>query len=299
MRKPVSAGRYRVGGAATLAGVPVHTLRIWERRYGPFASARSPGGNRLYTDDDVEMVRQLRKLVERGHPIGMVTSLSQNERARLLSHAEAPPVQPSAVAVLARTGLLEATRAFDTRAAEELLARLALALPPRTLVEEVLGPVLRVVGRCWADGSLAVAHEHAISNVVRGHLFSLLRANVPAPAGVVVAATPDGEGHELGALFAALLALGAGFRVVYLGASVPAADLAAAVATTNACAVLVSLVSLARPDRALAAIRGALPEGVALIAGGPATPAHHATRLEQIPAALQRAARAHRLSERA
>lgn len=34
--------------AAELTGVPEHTLRAWERRYGLVAPARTDGGYRLY-----------------------------------------------------------------------------------------------------------------------------------------------------------------------------------------------------------------------------------------------------------
>ena len=40
---------YRSGSAARLSGVPVETLRVWERRYGVTDTSRSEGGRRQYS----------------------------------------------------------------------------------------------------------------------------------------------------------------------------------------------------------------------------------------------------------
>ena len=68
--------RLRSGTVARLAGVPVATLRIWERRYGVVDAPKSAAGQRLYSGHDVQRLRLLRQLTERGHAIGTVASLS-------------------------------------------------------------------------------------------------------------------------------------------------------------------------------------------------------------------------------
>ena len=67
--------RLRSGTAARLAGVPVATLRVWERRYGVVAAPKSASGQRLYSSDDVQRLRLLRQLTERGHAIGTLAAL--------------------------------------------------------------------------------------------------------------------------------------------------------------------------------------------------------------------------------
>ena len=67
--------RLRSGTAARLAGVPVATLRVWERRYGVVAAPKSASGQRYYSDHDVQRLRSLRQLTERGHAIGTLAAL--------------------------------------------------------------------------------------------------------------------------------------------------------------------------------------------------------------------------------
>ena len=57
---------HRIGAVANLCGVPVATLRVWERRYGVVAPLKTPGGQRLYTDHDVLQAAGLAALSESG-----------------------------------------------------------------------------------------------------------------------------------------------------------------------------------------------------------------------------------------
>ena len=65
----------RSGAAARIAGIPVATLRVWERRYAAVGSARSESGQRLYAPHDIERLVLLKKLVGLGHAIGTIAAL--------------------------------------------------------------------------------------------------------------------------------------------------------------------------------------------------------------------------------
>lgn len=78
----------RSGTAARLAGLPVTTLRVWERRYGVGAASRSESGQRLYTELDVQRLGVLKRLTDRGHAIGTIASLGL-EALRSLAFGEA------------------------------------------------------------------------------------------------------------------------------------------------------------------------------------------------------------------
>ncbi|WP_080970927.1 MerR family transcriptional regulator [Burkholderia cepacia] len=70
---------YRSGEAARLARMPAATLRIWERRYGVVAPPKTPSGQRMYSDGDVQRIRLLKTLVGQGHSISSIASLRQEE----------------------------------------------------------------------------------------------------------------------------------------------------------------------------------------------------------------------------
>src|SRR3954447_6042132 len=57
---------YTIAEAARRSGVTVPVLRAWERRYGVVAPKRTASGYRLYDEDDIARVREIRRLVESG-----------------------------------------------------------------------------------------------------------------------------------------------------------------------------------------------------------------------------------------
>lgn len=71
-----ATARLRSGTAARLAGVPVATLRVWERRYGVVAAPKTATGQRLYSGHDVQRLRLIKQLTERGHAIGTIAALA-------------------------------------------------------------------------------------------------------------------------------------------------------------------------------------------------------------------------------
>lgn len=80
---------YRSGVAARLAGLPVETLRVWERRYGVSETQRSEHGQRLYSADQVRRLGMLKQLVDQGHPIGSIAGLPADQLNALAAPAAA------------------------------------------------------------------------------------------------------------------------------------------------------------------------------------------------------------------
>ena len=80
---------YVISVAAELAGMHPQTLRIYERR-GLVLPARTQGGNRRYSDDDIEILRRISELADQGlnlEGIKRVMAL-EAENARLRSDLE-------------------------------------------------------------------------------------------------------------------------------------------------------------------------------------------------------------------
>lgn len=91
--------RLRSGTAARLAGLPVTTLRVWERRYGVVAAAKTDSGQRIYSQHDVSRLKLLRRLTHSGHAIGTIARL-ELEPLRALADGVTLPLADTAVATL-------------------------------------------------------------------------------------------------------------------------------------------------------------------------------------------------------
>ena len=57
---------YSIGAVARMLGVPAQTLRAWEDRYQQIVPARSSGGQRLYSRDQVDQLSFIRNQIEQG-----------------------------------------------------------------------------------------------------------------------------------------------------------------------------------------------------------------------------------------
>ena len=91
---------YRTGAAARLAGLPVETLRVWERRYSLSDAQRSERGQRLYSAEQVARLGLLKQLVDQGHSIGVLAGLSREQLQSMLGlnmQAHAPAAAPMRV----------------------------------------------------------------------------------------------------------------------------------------------------------------------------------------------------------
>lgn len=73
-------GLYGISVAAELSGLDPQTLRLYERR-GLFAPARTAGGTRRYSDDDLDTVQRISELVAAGINIAGVARILELEAA--------------------------------------------------------------------------------------------------------------------------------------------------------------------------------------------------------------------------
>lgn len=232
-------GLYPIRTLSRLTGVPAVTLRAWERRHRLLSPSRTDKGHRLYSEADVERVRQVLALLEQGVAVGQAGSL-------LAARPEAPDL--SAGAGLAQpwdcyvTGMLEGVSRFDALTLDAIYND-ALSLYPIELVANRLTtPVLERLGAAWPAGEASIAREHFFATFVRnkvGARFQHLQGLAQGPR--LVAACPAGERHELGLVQFALAAAAQGYRLVLLGADVPEAEIAAAARIAGCRAVILSV----------------------------------------------------------
>src|SRR6476646_10086010 len=73
-------GVYGISVAAELSGIDPQTLRLYERR-GLLTPARTDGGTRRYSDDDLDRLAQISDLVAQGiNIVGIAQSLHLQHR---------------------------------------------------------------------------------------------------------------------------------------------------------------------------------------------------------------------------
>ncbi len=213
----MSAGlpQLRIGEFARRVGVAPDLIRAWERRYGLLAPIRSPGGFRLYTNEDALRVARMRRALDEG------MSAAEAARAALEVGPQADVRQPDTAA-----RLLEAIERYDEPAAHAALDESFSALGLEGLLREVILPVLTQVGLNWENASdLAIGQEHFASHLIRGRLLSLARLWSRGDGPLAVLACAPGEAHDITLLAFGLLLRSHGWRILFLGADTPISTL--------------------------------------------------------------------------
>jgi DNA-binding transcriptional MerR regulator/methylmalonyl-CoA mutase cobalamin-binding subunit len=265
-------------------GLTPDLLRAWEKRYNVVAPTRSGGGQRLYSTEDVERLALLKHATDRGRNIGQIAHLSPAELRDLIR--EDQPTGAT-VGIVVRQECMGAIERMDDAGLETVLRRAALNLSLQALTDYIVAPLTIEIGSRWHAGTLQPSQEHLATAIIRRVLFWAASTADPGPnAPTLVVSTPSGQRHELGALLAMTTAAASGWRVVYLGPDLPAADLADAVTRTGATVLALSLVypgdNPATADELLA-LRKHLGPAVTIIAGGGAVNAYGRT-LDEIGA---------------
>ncbi len=78
---------YRSGAVARLSGIPVETLRVWERRYNIVGPRQSATGQRHYSAQDVTRLTLVKRLVDLGHAIGSIAALDLDQLKSMFEHS--------------------------------------------------------------------------------------------------------------------------------------------------------------------------------------------------------------------
>jgi DNA-binding transcriptional MerR regulator/methylmalonyl-CoA mutase cobalamin-binding subunit len=272
--------RYPVRHVIDRTGLSADVLRAWERRYGAVRPQRSPGGQRLYSEEDVARLELLKRATIAGHSIAEVARLDLPALESLVgARGRGGPVAAGSATDSVVATAMAAVERLDAGAIEAALKRAALRLGGAAVVDEIVSRFLHDIGERWHAGDISPAHEHLASAAVRRVLGWTADAYVAGPrAPRLVVATPAGELHEFGALLAGSAASDEGWRVVYLGASLPAPDIVAVAEQVGARAVALSAIHDAdgsAPRELLEAAR-LMPHDTTMFAGGPVAGKHEA-----------------------
>lgn len=299
-RDDLTEPRHPIQVVARRTGLTADVIRAWERRYGAISPARTETGRRLYSDAEVKRLALMRRATEAGRRIGDVATLTDEALAALVKADEAPQVRtaadtrpPLAGAVAKRhlSACLTAVEDMQPETLESALDSARVALSAPVLLDEVISPLIRYIGEGWHSGSMRVAQEHMATAVLLPFVSRLRTSSAMSNEGpTIVVATPVHQNHELGALMAAVAAASEGWKVIYLGANLPAEEIAYVAVSSNVRVVALSIVyptdDPQLPDE-LQRLRTALPDNVALVVGGAAA-ASYSPILDKIGAAQVR-----------
>jgi len=270
-RIPEDEQRFAISRVAEICGTTPSTLRSWERRYGFPAPPRRGSGHRVYTREEVELIREVVARTQRGVAVSLAI---EDVRQQASAATKIAPLKPAELV----SRFVDAVQALDIASARAIFRQAWEMLDWDTLAREFIMPAMREIGDRWHAGQLSVAAEHMASSLVRTHVLSVIRFLGDQQDGpeAICACAPD-EQHDLGLLMLSADLRRRGWQVMYLGAAVPIEELACAVALAQPHAVFISATTI-DSARALRRLPEALRErdvtNARIIIGGGAPELH-------------------------
>jgi DNA-binding transcriptional MerR regulator len=296
-RTPPPPTGHPIQVAARRTGLSADVIRAWERRHAVVTPTRSATGRRLYSDADIERLRLIAQTTLTGRTVTQLAALSSKELAALARQETAAAAPASATSPSPPLELehlracLDALARFDAAGLHAALGRATVALSAESFLDAVVVRLWERVAEGVHRGTLRASHQHLAQAVLRRVLDRLTEtATLPGAGPDLVVATPPGQMQELGALLAAAAEAAEGWRVLYLGAGLPAEDIAEASAQAHARAVTVSLGAVPADRimaRELRRLRTLLPNDVAIVVEGAGAEAHRGV-LREIGASVLR-----------
>lgn len=251
-------------------GIGKDTLRVWERRYGFPKPLRDVDGERIYPVDQIEQLRILRRLIDKGMRPGKVVGLNTGELQQLLDSHTAQDIDPEHYGFC--SSLLKLIRLHRGQELRESLNRILVKEGIQSFITQTVVPMNSIVGNAWLRGEMSIPEEHLyteqVQNVIR-HAIQLQTAGVHPPR-ILLTTFPDEE-HGLGLLLVEAMCTAEGAQCTSLGPRIPLADIAQYARDANFDVIAISF-SGAYPKRDvfkdLAQFRAMLPESIAIWVGG-------------------------------
>jgi DNA-binding transcriptional MerR regulator len=212
-----------IASVSSLLGIPIPTIRSWERRYGFPVPSRTLGHHRRYSLDEIDQLRMVRDEISRGHNARQAVDVVRR------STTEGRP----------RTELLDrflvASMHLDPSQLREILTEGTEQLGVEHTIRDVVLPAMREMGSRWKAGVCDTAHEHLATEAVR---VWLARQSVMAPPAfrphpLILACGPK-DLHTIGLESFGVVLARRGWSVRTLGALTPVSSLVAAVRAAEA-----------------------------------------------------------------
>ena len=215
---------------STATGIMPHTIRTWEKRYQVFKPERSEGGQRLYSEADLDKAKLIVALINQGHRVSSIAKHSLKDLRTLLVDNNREDSESEKIFLSIETKkLLKHLGDFDISSLASGMQHLRKSIGVKEFIFKIVLPVMHEIEKLVLKGKYSISQEHIISNIVIDQLHKISLANDGNKQNSFALATPEGNLHELPILIAEIICHSNRVPTNYLGASHPADCLSEAV----------------------------------------------------------------------
>lgn len=209
----------------SLSGIKAHTIRMWEKRYKVLEPKRTDTNIRTYGVSGLQKILNIAFLNENGYKISRISKMSDSEIGELVKKITTSKSNYSRAVKSLKVAMMNFDQSLFLKTYDGLLEHNTF----REIYNDVFIPLLTDIGILWQAGTITPAHEQFISTLIKQKLFiniEKLQFEKPSKTDkVFVLFLPEEEIHDVGLFYTNYEILLHGYKVIFLGQSLPMEDL--------------------------------------------------------------------------
>lgn len=250
--------RYSVKQASELTGLTLNQVRLWERRYKLVSPERASNGYRLYSRENLDILRYARQETQKGVSIHVIAEQVRTQKKEILKQLRNEKrITPRKIFASDPRRLpnydlmVHSVANGDPMKFERLLIQAQAGKSFSEAVRTVDLPILARIGELTMRDEINISASHLASAVIRRRILAHVQ-NLGvkcAVSPVLLACVPD-DYHELGLLCCMLELTQQNHSTLYLGPNVPLEELFSYSERLAPRAVLMSLVAPMSDEKA-------------------------------------------------
>lgn len=208
-----------------LSGIKAHTIRIWEKRYNILTPDRTDTNIRTYDLSNLQKILNVTFLNGHGYKISRIAKLSNEEIGEMVKDVAASSSEKSRAINSFKVAMINFDQVLFNKTYNKLLENKTF----REIFHHIFLPLLEEVGLLWQIDTINPVHEHFIVGLIKQKLYlniALLdNSKNDTSDELYVLFLPENEIHDLGILFINYELNYHKRKTIYLGPSMPMADM--------------------------------------------------------------------------
>ncbi|GAA4306251.1 MerR family transcriptional regulator [Aestuariibaculum suncheonense] len=208
-----------------LSGIKAHTIRIWEKRYNLLEPNRTDTNIRTYNTASLQKLLNIAYLNNNGFKVSKIADLNEDEIAIKVKEIVAESNKDSFAINAFKMAMINFDQSLFDKTYNNLLKEQSF----EEVFYSVFLPLLNEIGLLWQTNTITPVHEHFISVLIKQKLLlsteKLGDFENASDSRTFVLFLPDNEIHDIGLLFINYLLKSKGYQTIFLGPSVPTANL--------------------------------------------------------------------------
>ncbi len=228
---------YSIQQVAEMTGLSKQVIRKWEDRYGIITPQRLDNGYRIYSQEEVALLKKIIKLTEAGHSVKQAATLVQQQPEDTIENPQTLTDQTNYFLF----ALEEAGVVADDKKIMHLLEQAHHLFGVEATMEQIIVPFLRRIGELWCEKKWGEYQEAVSSQTIRDFLANLRRHfYIPENAPLVVGSCLPNERHEIPMQILLVQCMLRGYRTLMLGPAPAPTAIESTVSLANPAIVLLT-----------------------------------------------------------